>query len=97
MKGENKIKLESEEEKSEQSLRLFCLLFYRNQPLVKCVEPVMHQWLHWGRTPDLRLVSLGNILQLTANCRSQTAGRKPQVDIQFVSDPGLYLPVVIGP
>ena len=62
----------------------FASYFIENQPLVKCVEPVLHQW----RTPDLRLVSLGDI-QLTANCRSQTAGRKPQVDIQFVSDPGL--------
>ena len=51
----------------------FASYFIENQPLVKCVEPVVHQWLHWWRTPDFRLVSLGDI-QLTA--KLQVANRR---------------------
>ena len=63
----------------------FASFFIENQPLLKCVEPVLHQWLHV--TSDAHQIC-GWFHSVTFSW-PQTAGRKPQVDIQFVSDPGL--------
>ena len=82
---ENYIHRNKKDRTHKQAMRFFCLLFYR--------KPTLSHEVCWAsQAPVTSLVTHTRIavrFHLVTFSWPQTPGRKPQVDIQFVSDPGL--------